>query len=566
MSELAQVRTDGGCYNPQLKTVGLCLTALLLSACSRTPESATTGPLFRDVAAASGLSFKHVTGATGQFYMPEIMGAGGALFDYDGDGDLDVFLVQSGSLESPASGSGNRLFRNELGPDGKLRFTDVTVEAGLTHSAYGMGAAVGDFNNDGRPDLLVTNFGPNALFENLGGGRFRNATAGSPDIAKPGYWSSSATFFDYDRDGWQDLIILSYVDFSIKANKKCSAPTGETDYCTPVAYRAVQARLFHNDRGRFVEVTAKAGIDQARGPGLGVAALDIDRDGWLDLFVANDTAANHLWMNQKNGTFKEAALERGVAYSEEGQPKAGMGVAAGDYDNDGDEDLLVLNLMREGASLFRNEGKGFFADVSLASRIHSLTYAYTGFGVDWFDYDNDGWLDLFLANGAVTLREEQRGKPYPFAEKNLLLKNPGAAGGAFEDVTAPAGEALQLLEVTRGAAFGDVDNDGRVDILLTNNNGPARLLRNESPAGSWLSVSVSEPNARVGVVRAGQPALWRRSHTDSSYLSASDPRVHFGLGAATKIDKLVVEWADGTREERAAPQANTRVTIRRESK
>ena len=494
--------------------------------------------------------------------MPEIMGAGAALLDHDGDGDLDVFLVQGGPVEDPAKGPGNRLFRNELIPTGKLKFADVTAAAGLAYSGYGMGAATADFNNDGHVDLLVTNFGPNVLYRNLGSGRFQDVTAESPAVRKSDYWSSSASFFDYDRDGWQDLIILSYVDFSIKGNKKCSAPTGEPDYCTPVAYRAVEARLYHNERGRFVDVTARAGLDKARGPGLGVAAVDVDKDGWPDLFVANDTTANHLWMNQRDGTFVEAALERGVAYSEEGQPKAGMGVAAGDYDNDGDEDLLVLNLMREGATLFRNEGNGTFNDASAASRLQALSFGYTGFGVDWFDADNDGWLDLFLANGAVTLREEQRGQPYPFAERNLLLWNPGG-GAPFLDVSDRAGAVMRLAEVSRSAAFGDVDNDGRVDVLVTNNNGPVRLLRNESRAGAWLSVDADEPGARIGVFRAGQPALWRRRHTDSSYLSASDPRVHFGLGTATKIDKIVVEWADGSRQEEPGPAPNTRLSVKR---
>jgi hypothetical protein len=538
----------------------LCLAGVILSACgSRTPAPA-GGLLFRDIAVESGLRFQHVTGATGKFYMPEIMGAGAALFDYDGDGDLDVFLVQGGPLDNPAQGPGNRLFRNELIPSGRLTFTDVTAEAGLRYSGYGMGVATGDFNNDGLVDLLVTNFGSNVLYRNLGGGKFQDVTAESPAVRKPNEWSSSAAFFDYDRDGWQDLIILSYVDFTIRGNKQCYAPTGEPDYCTPKVYRPVTARLYHNEHGRFVDVTAKAGIDKALGPGLGVVAVDVDRDGWLDLFVANDTAANHLWINQKNGTFIEAALEHGVAYGDEGQPKAGMGVAAGDFDNDGAEDLLVLNLMREGATLFRNDGKGSFSDVSLARRIHALTFSYTGFGAGWIDVDNDGWLDLFLANGAVTQREEQRGQPYPFAEQKLLLRNPGD-GGAFQDVTGSAGEVMRLLEVSRGAAFGDIDNDGRVDILAINNNGPARLLHNESRGGNWLSVEVRQPGTRVGVFRPGQPPLWRLSRTDSSYLSASDPRVHFGLGSADRIEKVVVELPGGARREKLNVKVNSRIAI-----
>jgi hypothetical protein len=521
-----------------------------------------SGPSFRDIAPDTGLVFQHHNGATGQFYMPEIMGSGVALLDYDGDGDLDVFVIQGGPPDDPSRGSGNRLFRNELIPSGKLRFVDVTDEAGLRFSGYGMGVATGDFDNDGRTDLLVTNFGPNVLYRNLGNGKFQDVTADSPGLRKANYWSSSASFLDYDRDGWPDLIVLSYVDFSLKNNKKCSGPTGSPDYCTPIAYRPLAATLFHNEHGQFVDVTAKAGLDQVRGPGLGVTAVDVDQDGWPDIFVANDTSANHLWMNQRNGTFREAALERGVAYGEEGQPKAGMGVAAGDYDNDGREDLIVLNLMREGASLFRNDAKGFFSDVSLASGIHALTLPYTGFGVGWFDFDNDGCLDLFFANGAVTLRERQPGAGSPYAEKNLLLRNPCSAG-RFVDVTAQAGEVLQRMEVSRGAALGDIDNDGRVDIVVTTNDGPLHLLHNETRGGAWLSVDTGQPGSKVGLFRPGQPPLWRRAHTDGSYLSASDPRVHFGLGTSTRIEKLVVEWADGARQEQAGPAGNRQIIVRK---
>jgi hypothetical protein len=428
-----------------------------------------------------------------------------------------------------------------------------------------MGVATGDFNNDGYMDLLVTNFGSNALFANQGNGTFKNVTAGSPAIRKPNDWSTSTCFFDFDRDGWQDLIILSYVDFTVRGNKTCFAPAGEIDYCTPVAYRPVAARLFHNEHGRFVDVTARAGIDGVRGPGLGVIAIDVNQDGWPDLFVSNDTAANHLWINQKNGTFVESALAHGVAYGEDGQPKAGMGVAAGDYDNDGAIDLLILNLMREGATLFHNNGRGDFQDVSMASKIHALTFAYTGFGAGWIDFDNDGWPDLFLANGAVTRREEQHGQASPFREKNLLLRN-GGRNGMFADVTDEAGEAMRLLEVTRGAAFGDLDNDGRIDIVISNNKGPARLLMNESNVSGGVTVELIGPGlgmgARVGLERQGAPALWRRVHTDGSYLSASDPGVHFGLGE-TKPGKLLVEWPDGFRQEQTNIGSETRIVIRR---
>ncbi len=482
--------------------------------------------------------------------MPEIMGSGAALLDYDGDGDLDILLLQGAPFDNLQAGHGIRLYRNELNPSGKLQFTDVTREAGIDYAGYGMGVATGDFDNDGRVDILVTGFGGNALYRNLGGGVFRNVTAESPEIALPGRWSTGAAFFDYDRDGRQDLIILNYLDYSIANNKHCFAATGEATYCTPKVYPPTSAHLFHNEGGRFVEVTKKSGLDRAMGRGLGVAAFDVNGDGWPDVFVANDASANHLWINQRNGTFAERGLESGVAYGEDGVAKAGMGVAVGDYDNDGDEDLLVLNLMREGASLFENDGHGSFTDVSLKTGIHGITFPYTGFGTGWFDFDNDGWVDLFLAHGAVTLREEQRGQPFPFLERNLLIRNP-AGKGHFVDESGNAGPVFTQAGVSRGAAFGDIDNDGSIDILVTTNNGPARILRNNLPHRNWLSVQIDGPGlgigARVAVKATGLPELWRRVHTDSSYLSASDPRVHFGLGEAKKIESVTVYWPDGTK-------------------
>jgi hypothetical protein len=418
--------------------------------------------------------------------MPEIMGSGVALLDYDGDGDMDIFLVQG----HPASGS-NKLLRNE----GQLRFTDVTEAAGLTHSGYGMGVATADYDNDGDVDLLLTAYYGNILYRNNGNGTFSKAA----DI--PGQWSTSAAFFDFDKDGWQDLVICNYVDFRYETNRKCQAPTGEADYCTPRAYRSLPSHLFRNEKGTFVDVTAKSGFNTASGPALGVIPFDADGDGYLDVFIANDSAANHLWMNQRNGTFKEEALLRGVAYGENGLAKAGMGVALGDYDQDGDEDLVVLNLMREGASLFQRNGAGF-NDVSVPTGIHQLTFLFTGFGVGFHDFDHDGRLDLFLANGAVTRREEQRGQPYPFAERNLLLRN---TGSKFESI--PTGESRPA--VNRGAAFGDLDNDGDIDVVVNVNNGRAKLLRNDWPK-------------RPG--RMLPPGTAAR--TAGSYLSANDPRLH----------------------------------------
>ena len=462
------------------------------------------------------LPFTHVSGAAGAYYMPEIMGSGVALIDYDNDGDLDILLLQG----HPSRGS-NSLLRNDMG-----RFTEATKQAGLEHANYGMGAATADFDNDGDTDLLITAFGGNRLYRNNGNATFSDAT---PDALKlPNLWSTSASFFDYDNDGWQDLVILNYIDYQFATNKKCQAPTGETDYCTPRAYRSLPSHLFHNDKGVFTDVTAKSGFDKAAGPALGVVAFDANNDGYLDLFVANDSSANHLWINGKNGTFSEQALQSGVAYGENGLAKAGMGVALGDYDNDGDEDLLVLNLMREGATLFSNSGRGDFTDVSAQSQIHNLTYLFTGFGAGWLDVDRDGYLDLFLANGAVTRREDNRG----FQEKNLLLRQ---ASGRFESITMPA---LERSGIHRGAAFGDIDNDGDVDIVINVNNAEALVLFNTAPAKNWLTVAAPQ-GSRIELKSTGLPTQIRYARTDSSYLAANDPRVHFAAGNA--IESLTIK-------------------------
>ncbi len=513
-----------------MKAAAAGILLLLLSGCSQTTKPPAATEWFHDIAAESGLAFQHASGAKGKFNMPEIMGSGCALLDYDNDGDLDVFLIQG----SPEGGS-NRLFRND-----NLHFTDVTRQAGLEHSSVGMGVATGDFNNDGFIDLLVTAVGANALYRNNGDGTFTDVTADSPEIALKDRWSTSAAFFDYDRDGFQDLVILNYVDYSYATNKACYAPTGELDYCTPRVYQALSSHLFHNEKGKgFVEAKT-AGLTAAVGPGLGVIPIDANHDGWLDLFVANDSMANHLWINRKNGTFEESALQYGVAYGDEGLAKAGMGVAAGDYDNDGLEDLLVLNLMREGATLFRSQGgdKGF-ADVALASGIHAATLPWTGFGVAWHDFDRDGLQDLFIANGAVTRREEQRGRPFPYVERNLVLKQ--LASGRFEEVPNP------LPGVSRGAAFGDIDNDGDIDILVNVNGGAARLLRNDTPKKNWVGIEVDREaeGAEVELKAAGLPVQHRWVRTSGSYLSASDRRVLFGLGDRSAVDSVVVRPIHG---------------------
>lgn len=540
-------------------------------------SSSPRSPLFRDVANEAGLNFHHFIGATGEFYMPEIMGAGVALLDFDNDGDLDVYLVQGTTLDEgkklgfpPPTGwkPGNRLFRNMLTETGKLQFEDVTEKAGVGYIGYGMGVAVGDYDNDGFQDLYVTNFGLNVLYHNNGNGTFTEVTreAGVDDL----HWSTSAAWVDYDGDGDLDLFVGNYVDFTVKGSKRCYAPTGDLDYCTPIAYRAVPSRLFKNlGNGKFTDVTEPSGIGSAYGPALGVLCADFNGDGRTDIYVTNDTAANQLWLNQGDGTFRDGALEAGLAYSMAGLPKAGMGVTADDVENDGGLVVLVTNLSREGATLFRSDGIGLFDDVSAQYGLGEATYNFTGFGVQFFDYDNDGSLDLFIANGAVTLIESQRGTPYPYSQTKQLFHNEGK-DRRFREMSALAGPVFQLAEVSRAAAFGDLDNDGAIDVVVANNNGPARLLLNQVGSRQhWLEVRLQAAKgnrfgigARVAVLRNGQEPLWRRVHSDGSYLSAKDVRVHFGLGEKPGVKSVVVQWPDGSKEIWDNLEADRIVTLR----
>jgi hypothetical protein len=550
-----------------------CLAAALASAAlavaTGQAENAAT-EVFAEVAARVGLDFQHFIGATGAYFVPEIFGSGVALFDFDNDGDLDVFLVQGTMLDKTKSLAdslfpiprahfpGNRLFRNELAPAGELRFTDVTERAGVAgNGGYGMGVAVGDYDNDGFADLFVSNYGQDMLFHNNGDGTFTDVTARALPL-EPSF-SASAAFVDYDRDGFLDLFVTRYNSFTVQANKKCAGAGGGRDYCGPGDYNPIPDKLYRNDgRGRFFDVTQPAGISAAYGNGLGVVCADFDGDGWIDIFVANDKTANQLWMNRGDGTFEDRALESGAAYDLNGVAHAGMGVTAADFDGDGDEDIFISNILGETHMLYQNDGKGLFEDVTSRWGLGHSTVPYTGFGTLWFDYDNDGRLDLFIANGEVRAIAALRGRPFPFEQRNQLFHHDG---GRFRDVTGEAGAALALSEVSRGAAFGDIDNDGDIDIVVANANGPVRLLLNRIGTRRRsievrLRVGARDAlGARAALLRKGRPALWRRVATDGSYLSASDPRLHFGLGSDEELrlappEALLVVWPDGSRETR----------------
>ncbi len=539
-------------------------------------QSRASRAIFDEVAEKVGLNFRHYNGMTGKLFLPEIMGAGAALFDYDNDGDLDVFLVQGAMLEPGSKPNETltrgRLFRNDLevASDGsrRLRFVDVTQKSGIVATGYGMGAAVGDINNDGQPDLYITNLSSNQMYLNKGDGTFVDVTnnTGTDDPR----WSTSAAFLDYDRDGWLDLMVVNYAKFSTSNSPTCYAATSARDYCTPRAFAPPGNRLFHNrGDGTFEDATVRAGVDKEFGHGLGVVVADFDDDGWSDIYVANDGDPNQLWINQKNGTFKNEALLAGAAVNRDGKTEAGMGVDAGDFDGNGTEDIFVTHLMDETNTLFTNSGKALFEDRTRESGLGMPGRRFTGFGTLFFDYDNDSWLDLLVVNGAVQLLPElaRKGDAYPLGQPNQLFRNTGK--GTFVEVVEQAGPSFQLLEVSRGAAFGDIDNDGDTDVLVTNNNGPARLLLNQvGNRNHWLGLRLVGKNnrdmlgARVEVVINKNQVLRRRTRTDGSYLSANDPRILVGLGSVTHVESIRVQWPSGSVEEWKAPLVDRYTTLK----
>ncbi len=518
---------------------------------------------FVDRAAASGIDFIHFNGMSGHFYQPEIMGPGVALFDYDNDGDLDVYLVQGGRLgkeqplATPPKGPlTDRLYRNDLvvHPDGSrtLHFTDVTTESGLTAGGYGMGVAAGDVDNDGWVDLYLTGFGRNQLFRNNGDGTFSDVSSRS-GTRDPSSWSVSAAFVDFDRDGWLDLFVGNYLRYTLDTHIPCFSPSGPPDYCPPDVYRPQPSRLYRNrGNGTFVDVTASAGLEREFGPALGAATADFDGDGWIDIFVANDQRENQLWINQHDGTFRNLAPLVGVAAGTDGELKADMGVDAGDFDNDGDEDLVIGELTGQGSTLYVNDGSGLFDDQSARQGIRAPSLRYTGFGAGWIDFDNDGWLDIVAVNGTVTQNLEALGPDnlFPLQQRNQVFRN--LRTGRFEDVTDRAGAVFQLSEVSRGAAFGDLDNDGDMDVVIANANGPTRLLINQiGSRNHWVGVRLlgrqgrDMLGARVAVTSQDGLTLWRRARADGSYASANDPRVLVGLGGSAEPVQVRVTWPSG---------------------
>jgi len=551
--------------------LALCLaTICIATACSPGGSSTPrTAGWFVDATAEVGLDFVHETGATGSLHLPEIVGSGAALFDYDGDGDLDVYLT-SGNFDlgpDPAAPRPvNRLFRQAT--DGT--FADVTTESGLGDAAYGIGVAVGDVDNDGDVDVYLSNFGPDLLYRNRGDGSFSD-DSDAAGIRVDGF-SCSAVFCDYDLDGFLDLYVTQYVRYD--PDQQCSNSSGRRDYCSPRAFNPVPDVLLHNNGdGTFTDVSDVAGIGGLAAAGLGVVCEDLDQDGLPDFYTANDQYPNHLWINQGDGTFREQALLLGAAYNLEGRAEAGMGVVAADLDGDADLDLFVTHLGGQTNTLYRHLGRGLFEDATGASGLAQSSLPYTGFGAVAFDAELDGDLDLLVANGRVFrgVANPRTTVPVPwshFAEPNQFLLNRG--GGRYVPMPDLGSDFVGPVEVSRSLAMGDVDGDGDVDILLGNTQSAARLYRNEAPrAGHWLIVRALDPRLHRDAIGAslsltiGGRRVTRTVTRGFSYLSSSDPRPHFGLGPVSEVGPIEIRWPDGLVEAFDVPEVDRVWTLLR---
>jgi hypothetical protein len=504
---------------------------------------------FVDIAAEAGVAFQHVSSRTAQKYLPETMSGGVALLDYDSDGLLDIYLVNGAALQDPMPEGAtpdksnpkvwNRLYHNL----GNATFEDVTQTAGVAGLGYGQGVAAGDFDNDGHCDLYLTNYRRNVLYRNLGDGRFEDVTAAA-GVAGGG-WSASAAFFDYDSDGDLDLFVSRYLDWTFETNQWCGdTARKQRAYCHPRYFQPVHHLLYRNDgNGRFTDVSEASGIAASPGKGLGVALADANGDGLLDIFVANDKVAQQLFLANDAAGFAEGALVTGAAFDADGETYSGMGIAAADYDNDGLADLFVDALALQGYALYRN-ADGFFEYVSRESRIAAISERHSGWGAGFLDYDNDGLLDLFVAQGHVMDNIETTQPGIPYREPFLLMRN---TGDAFEEVS-----AFKELHAGRGAAFGDLDNDGGMDIVVNNNDEPASVLLNRARRGRWLIVDLvgaqSNRDAIGARITLTLPDASRRSAVASaagSYMSSNDRRVHFGLGAAETVASVEILWPSG---------------------
>ena len=522
-----------------------------------------SGLEFSDVTEAAGIDFRHNSGAFGEKYLPESVGSGVVFLDVDADGWQDLFFVNSTNWPGHAGPESRAtLYRNRQ--DGT--FEDVTVAAGLDVELYGLGAAAADYDNDGHVDLYVTALGPNRLFRNMGDGRFEDVT-GRAGVGDPGF-STSAAWFDYDADGDVDLFVANYVTWSIDTDLYCALDGENKSYCTPESYPGQSPTLYRNrGDGTFEDVTDQANLYDPTSKALGVALIDHDDDGWLDLFVTNDTEPDKLYHNQGNGTFVDQGVVVGVAYNEAGVARAGMGVDAADYDGSGRESLVIGNFSNEMMALYTNEGNGLFIDEAPITTIGQASFLTLTFGCFFFDYDLDGRLDIFAANGHVVDDITAVQPNVAYAQPAHLFHNLGSR--RFEEVTLEVGEALRQPRVARGAAYGDYDNDGDLDVVMTTNNGPASLLRNDGGnLNNHLRFTLhgsrsnrSAIGATVELELDDQSGPWARVKTGSSYASQSELPLTFGLGQREGISGARVTWPDGSVESLPALDANLAVTV-----
>jgi enediyne biosynthesis protein E4 len=544
------------------------LPSLQLRAPSPQPPApspqAGAGATFQDITQSAGVTFKHTNGASPEKFLVETMGSGGLFFDYDNDGWIDIFLVDGGSFADAgvAKLARHRLYRNR----GNGTFADTTSAAGIVHAEYGMGACAGDYDNDGLVDLYVTNAGPNVLYRNTGSGRFTNVTT-KTGVGTP-VWSTSCAFSDVDEDGFLDLFVTNYLDAGKTNNRFCGDPVRRLrSYCHPLVYNGLPNVLYHNNRdGTFSDISAMAGIGRDRGNGLGVAIGDYDDDGWPDVFVANDTVPNFLFHNEGKGVFREAALVAGVAVATDGKARAGMGTEFADYDGDGRLDLVVTNHEFERTTLFRNLGTGVFADTTAESGVGPPTLPLVGFGTVLFDYDNDGHVDLAIVNGHVVDNTALFRAGSSYAQRRLLFHNLG--NRRFSDVSASAGSGFGVEKVGRTLIAGDIDNDGDLDLLVTNTGQAVDLLRNDggNRNNAVLIRLIGNRSNRDGLgarirVTAGATTWMRESKSGSSYLGQNDTRVHVGVGQATEIDRIEVRWPSGATDTLSRVPVNSVITI-----
>ena len=519
---------------------------------------------FVDVTETAGIDFTHVDGRSGEKYFVESLGSGAAFFDYDSDGDPDLYFVNGARLPGYHTTNTpiNRLFQN----NGDGTFTDVTEKAGVGDFGYGHGCAVGDYNNDGNPDLYVTNFGPNVLYRNNGDRTFTNVTA-EAKVGDP-KWSSSCAFADYDRDGDLDLYVVNYIEFNLEENPWCGPKEkGIRAYCEPNNFSGLPDTLYRNNGdGTFTDVTRETGIYNPTGKGLGVVWGDYDNDGFPDIYIANDSTENFFYWNKGDGTFEEVGFMLGVAMSETGAEENGMGTAFGDLDNDGWLDLIVTNYQDQANTLYLNDKNGFFTDVSTVSKTGAVSFPYLGWAAEFIDYDNDGWQDLFVANGHVHDNLEEIGQAGTYGQRNLLFRN--SCDGTFSEISQQLGTGMGLEDVSRGSAFADYDLDGDIDILVTNSNSPPRLLRNDGGnTNNWLIVklkgkagSTDAIGARVAV-RAGGVSQTKEVRSGSGYLCQNEFKLHFGLGASSTVESIDIQWPRGGKQQVENTTVNQSIII-----